>query len=181
MRAPEAIETARFILRKPAASDADAIFRYASDPEVTRFVSFPRQTAVAETLAFIVMSDAEWARWPAGPYMIVSRENGALVGGTGFAFEAPDVASTGYVLARDAWGRGIATEALQAIVTLASSLGVVRLYALCHPANAPSVRVLEKCGFALESGSERRETFPNLDPDTPVPVLSYARTYPRSR
>lgn len=157
------------------AADADAIFRYASDPDVTRYVSFPRQHAVAETLAFIAFSDAEWVRWPAGPYVIVARADGRLVGGTGFAFEAPDVASTGYVLARDAWGRGIATEALQAIAALAPSLGLARLYALCHPANTPSVRVLEKCGFALEPASERRETFPNLDPDTPVRVLSYAR------
>lgn len=181
MQAPESIETARFILRKPTASDADAIFRYASDPEVTRYVSFPRHHTVDETLAFIAFSDAEWTRWPAGPYMIVSREDGALVGGTGFAFEAPDLASTGYVLARDAWGRGIATEALQTIAALAPSLGLSRLYAHCHPSNTPSVRVLEKCGFALESACERCETFPNLDPDTPVRVLSYARAYPRSR
>src|SRR5262249_54999274 len=144
------IETARLVLRKPTPTDAEAIFeRYSSDTEVTKYLGWPRHQSIEQTRQFLAFSEAEWGRWPAGPYLIESRDDRKLLGSTGLAFETPTVAITGYVLARDAWGRGYATEALTAIVTSASVLGVRRLYALCHPANRASIRVLEKCGFGL--------------------------------
>jgi RimJ/RimL family protein N-acetyltransferase len=163
MKAPERIETARLVLRRPAAADAAPIFsRYASDPDVTRFLGWPRHRAVEETRAFLAWSDEEWARWPAGPYLAESKESGRLLGGTGLAFETGYRASTGYVFARDAWGLGYATEALRAVATLAGTLGVKRLYALCHCEHAPSSRVLEKCGFTREATLRKYQEFPNL-------------------
>jgi RimJ/RimL family protein N-acetyltransferase len=77
--------TTRLVLRKPRLADAPAIFeRYASDPEVTRFLSWPRHSTVADTRTFIEFSDAEWTRWPAGPYLVESRD-GVLLGGAGLA------------------------------------------------------------------------------------------------
>src|SRR5262249_56907571 len=90
---------------------------------------------------------AQWRQWPGGPYAIEARADGRLLGGTGFAFESPTVAMIGYVLARDAWGLGYATEALRAMVDQAPALGVLRLVACCHPQHPPSHRVLRKCGF----------------------------------
>jgi RimJ/RimL family protein N-acetyltransferase len=95
--------------------------------------------------------------------LIWSRGNGQLLGGTGFGFETPDQAVTGYVLAKDAWGQGYATEALRAMVDLARQIGVVRLEALCHSQHRPSAHVLEKCGFRRESTFQQAE-FPNLAP-----------------
>ena len=69
-------------------------------------------SSVDEAQGFIAFSDGQWAQWPAGPYLIVSRADGTLVGSTGLAFETPSRAQTGYVLAKDAWGLGFATEAL---------------------------------------------------------------------
>jgi ribosomal-protein-alanine N-acetyltransferase len=179
MRGPERVETTRLRLRKPAAADAEAIFaRYASDPEVTRFLSWARHRSLDETRAFLEFSEAEWARWPAGPYLVESREDGALLGGTGFGFETPSRASTGYVLAKDAWGRGYATEALRAIVSLARDMGIRRLYALCHPDHAASWRVLEKCGFCREGILRRHSEFPNLSPEEPCDALCYALVIP---
>lgn len=112
----------------------------------------------------------------AGPYLILSREDGTLLGGTGFTFEKVECASTGYVLAKDAWGVGYATEALKAIVDLAPTLGLTRLYALCHPDHRASSRVLEKCGFLLEEKLRKHTAFPNLDPKVEVDVLCYAKS-----
>ena len=116
-------------------------------------------------------------RWPAGPYLILLRSNGALLGSSGLAFETPHQAATGYVLAKDAWGHGYATEALRAIVGMASGLGVRRLYALCHPDHRASWRVLEKCGFRREGVLHRHAEFPNLEPGTPLDAMCYATTY----
>ena len=177
-KAPEELQTVRLLLRRPHAGDATAIFeRYASDAEVTRFVGWPRHRSVDNTRAFLAFSDAEWERWPAGPYLIVSRETGVLLGGTGFGFETDSRAVTGYVLARDAWGVGYATEALTAITEMAPGLGVERLCAFCHPDHHASWRVLEKGGFIREGVLRAHAQFPNLNPGVQSDVLCYARTF----
>jgi ribosomal-protein-alanine N-acetyltransferase len=169
------IETERLVIRRPGSRDAQAMFeRYAGDPAVTRFVGWPTHRSAADTAAFLGWADAEWARWPAGPYLIESRDDGRLLGATGLAFETSTRASTGYVLAVDAWGRGYATEALLAMVDLARRLNVVRLYAICHPQHRPSAHVLEKGGFVLEGTLRKYIEFPNLLPNEPSDVLCYA-------
>ena len=178
-RAPERIETARLLIRRPRMSDAEAIFaRYASDREVTRFLSWPTHESLDQTRAFLAFSEAEWGERPAGPYLAESRVDGTLLGSTGLAFETPQRAVTGYVLAKDAWGRGYATEALQAMVEAARDLGLRRLQAFCHPEHRLSWRVLEKCGFAREGTLRRFAEFPNLTPEGPCDVLLYARVFP---
>ena len=176
--APERFETDRLLLRKPTPADADKIFsRYSSDPRVTRYLGWPRHTSVDDARAFLAFSDAQWQKWPAGPYLIESLADRRLLGGTGFTFEAPRIAVTGYVLAKDAWGVGYATEALAAIVAIASTLPVARLYALCHPDHAASVRVLEKCGFLFEERLSGFAGFPNLGSPGPHECLRYGRTF----
>lgn len=176
VRAPERIETDRLVLRRPVPADAEAIFsRYASDADVTRFLSWPRHQSIDQTHAFLGFSEAQWSRWPAGPFLIETREGGRLLGGTGLAFESLQRAATGYVLAKDAWGFGYATEALGGMGTLAAQLGVRRLYALCHLAHRASQRVLEKGGFVREGVLPRHTEFPNLRPGERVDVLCYAR------
>ncbi|HEY1579663.1 MAG TPA: GNAT family N-acetyltransferase [Terracidiphilus sp.] len=176
-RAPESIETSRLLLRRPKASDAQSIFhRYASDREVTRYLSWPTHRSLADTLAFLTMSDDEWHRWPAGPFLVLTRENGGSgrpIGSTGLMFKNPTLAITGYVFARDAWGHGYATEALQAMVDLARQTGVRRLEAICHVEHTPSAHVLEKCAFTREEVCREHFVFPNLKPQKKSDVLSY--------
>jgi ribosomal-protein-alanine N-acetyltransferase len=175
MKAPTQLKTTRLILRQPLMSDAVKIFeRCASDDEVTRFVGWPCHRAVHDTEAFLRFSTQEWEQWPAGPYLIVSRNDGQLLGSTGFGFQTPHEAMTGYVLARDAWGKGFATEALTAIVDVAAQIHVTRLFALCHPEHRPSRRVLEKCGFVRDEVSKPMVEFPNLSPGVRQEALCYA-------
>lgn len=122
---------------------------------------------------FLRFCVAEWERWPAGPYLIESKADHQVLGSTGLAFETPTLAATGYVLSRDSWGQGFATEALGAMVKLAGDLGIRQLSALCHPANAASARVLEKSGFIRESLSVRKAEFPNLRSGEPEDCLRY--------
>jgi RimJ/RimL family protein N-acetyltransferase len=175
-RAPERVFTPRLVLERPRLSDAEAIFsRYASDPEVTRYVAFPRHHSVDTVRTFLTFSDAEWEREPAGAYLIRARTDGQLLGGTGLGFETPFRASTGYVLARDAWGQGYASEALLAMVDVARVTLVRRLYALVHPEHQRSMRVLERCGFTCEGTLQRHDEFPNLSPGEPSDVRCYVR------
>jgi ribosomal-protein-alanine N-acetyltransferase len=173
---PLRIETERLLLRKPVPEDAEAIFsRYASDIDATWYMSWPRHESITQTREFLQFSDAEWERWPAGPYVIESRAGRHLLGGTGLAFQSPETAVTGYILARDAWGFGYATEALGAIVVLAPQLRLTRVEAFCHPANHASLRVLEKCGFQFEERRKGVFEFPNASPHDPQEYLCWAR------
>ena len=176
MKGQERIETARLVLRKPTPTDAEAVFqRYASDREVTKFLSWRCHQSIEETKAFLECSEREWTQWASGAYLIESREHAKLLGSTGLHFETPIIAFTGYVLAKDAWGNGYATEALTAIVELARTLSVRRLRASCHVENIASMRVLEKCGFVCEK-PDHYITFPNLGP-IPIESLAYVRTF----
>lgn len=171
----ERIETARLVLTRPTAGDAQAIFeRYAGDPDVTRYLAWPTHRSVDDTRLFIDFSDAEWNRAPAGPFLIRSKDDGRLLGATGLSFDASGAATTGYLLATDARGRGYATEALQAMVDLARSLGLSTLGAFCHPDHAPSIRVLEKGGFRREHSAVIHR-FPNLTPVVTIEVARYVR------
>src|SRR5262249_1066781 len=162
-------------------SDAAEIFeRYASNAEVTRFVGWPCHRSVQDTEAFLRFSAQQWEQWPAGPYLIVSRTDGQLLGSTGFGFQTPLEAMTGYVLARDAWGKGFATEALTAMVDVAARIGVIRLFALCHPEHRPSQHVLEKCGFVCDNASKPTAEFPNLSPGVRQEALCYSRGFSQS-
>ena len=175
MKAPEQLETARLALRRPRAGDVDAMFnRYTSDPEVTRYVGWPRHTSASDAQAFLAFSDAQWESWPAGPYLAWSRTDGTLLGSSGLIFETPHRAATGYVFATDAWGLGYATETLAAMVDVARAAGVRRLYALVHADHGASARVLEKCGFDREGTLRRYAEFPNLVPGEPQDVVCYA-------
>jgi len=148
--------------------------RYAADLEVTRFLGWPRHTRISDTEVFLELSAGEWSRWPAGPLLIESRSDSTLLGSTGLAFETPTRASAGYVLARDAWGFGYASEALAAVVDLAQALAVARLYALCHPSHSASIRVLERGGFSREGFLTTKQVFPNLGDQAPQDVACYA-------
>ena len=154
--------------------NAQAIFDvYASDSRIGEHIAWPIHRTLDDTLQFLEFSDSEWARWPAGPYLIFSRD-GDLHGSTGLAFESTTVASTGYVLAVDAWGRGIATEAACAMKDLAKQLGVARFYAYCHTDHHPSANVLLKCGLKPEGVRKRHAVFPNSKPGIAQDVLQFS-------
>jgi len=175
-RAPELLVTERLVLRRPVEGDVRAIFdRYASDGEVTRYLAWPRHVSLDDTKVFIGFSDAEWRRWGCGPYLIFDASGTKLLGSSGLAFESSELASTGYVFARDAWGQGYATEALQAMASLARSLGVRFLYAVCHVEHRASAHVMEKCGLTSEGLLRQHIVFPNISP-LRADVLRYGIT-----
>ena len=175
MTAPLRVDTDRLVLAPPAAADAAAIFeRYAADPDVTRYVGWPRHRSLADTESFLAFSAGQWAQAGAGPYLIRARGGGQLLGGTGLHLDNPGVAMTGYVLAKDAWGLGYATEALRAMIDVARVIRAARLYALCHPDHRPSWRVLEKCGFTPDPAWTRQVELPNLAPGVAQDVRCYA-------
>lgn len=175
----EILETERLVLRRPRQADEPAIFsRYASDPEATRYMAWPTHRSLDDTRAFLQLSDGMWARWPeAGPYLVFARDGVTLLGSAGIGNDDALRAQAGYILARDAWGRGYATEALRASVEAARAAGVRRLEAGVHVDHRASHRVLEKAGFVRESiRAGRPSDFPNLPPSANRDAAIYTLT-----
>ncbi|HEY2354020.1 MAG TPA: GNAT family N-acetyltransferase [Gaiellaceae bacterium] len=159
------IETERLILRPPRLEDVDDFAVAYADPEVMRYLG-DGSTATREEVAQVIERSLE--RWNAngmGLFAMESRETGRVVGRSGFLVwdsegwtvanlaDAGDRAEIelGWMVARESWGRGYATEAALALREWAvAERGLTRLISLIRPGNMRSIRVAEKIGETFE-------------------------------
>lgn len=160
MTAMERIVTHRLLLRRPTLADLDAVYAYASDPAITKYMGWARHTSPQTTRAFLQMRDEEWEARGTGTFLV--ELDGAVIGSTGLHTYDESPAATGYIIARPYWGHGYATEATRAMLDLARARNLRRVEAGCHPDNAASIRVLEKCGLARKRTIPDHMMFPNL-------------------
>ena len=174
MAIPQEILTGRLLLRLPRASDAEQVFtRYAHDPAVCRYMSWVPHCTVDDTIAYLERSIADEQ---AGTIVarLILRDSGQLLGSVGGQWQGHRI-GFGYCLARDAWGRGYATEAASAFVAAAmEEPAICRVQAFCDLENRASARVLEKVGLTLEGKLRRYIAFPNLGHE-PRDVFCYAK------
>jgi RimJ/RimL family protein N-acetyltransferase len=168
----KSLETPRLLLRQWRSTDLDAFAAVNAQPEVMRFIHDGRtldRAATAERLAYY---QRHWDEHGFGLYAVQIAETGELAGFTGLAVPTflPEIMPTveiGWRLGRAYWGRGLATEAAQAVVAHArAELGLRRLVSIHIVGNEASARVMVKLGMALE-----RET---VQPDTGRRVRVYA-------
>lgn len=155
------LETERLLLRKMRPGDAEAMFAYASDPEVTRHVLFETHRSVADSEAFLRLAAEGYERGDFGGWGIVLKDTGEFVGTCGLdADYAPEHARAelGYVLSRKHWGRGFMPEAVRAILRFGfKTAGLNRIEARCVAENAASERVMQKAGMSHEGTMKQRE------------------------
>ena len=147
--------TKRLTLRPGWPEDAPALAQaIGHESVVAKLARAPWPYALGDAEAFLSQP-----RGPHDPhFMIETMEAGAprLVGGIGI--RAADAGhELGYWLAPDAWGRGYATEAGEAVVAMARhALGLHRLDAFHFVDNPASGRVLAKLGFRPTGRVEAR-------------------------
>ena len=171
---PDEIETARLHLRHPRLNDADAMFDYASDVEVTRFLTFPPAVEVSFVVEFLERCEQVWLDGSAFPWAITLHDHDELLG-TVEARPTVHGVELGYVLRRSSWGNGYMTEAVQAVAdwNLAQE-AVYRVWAYVDVANIASQRVLEKAGLTREGTLHRWAHHPNTSHE-PSDSYMYAR------
>ena len=151
-RLPE-LETEDLILRKPRMRDAKDIFRYASDPEVARYVLWEPHRSVSETASFVRDLRVRIRAGYPSSWVVTLRETGLVIGTIGFVWYSTDnnAAELGYSFSREYWNHGYATQALRAVIDcLFSSLPLNRLEAQHDVRNPASGRVMQKCGLTQE-------------------------------
>ena len=133
-------------LRKPRAGDLSLFFEHQRDPEACRMAAFPSR----EYEAFM----AHWAKIMADEGVrIRTIVFEGQVAGNVLSFLRGDTREVGYWIAREYWGRGLATAALARFLALDPTRP---LYAGVARTNAASMQVLVKCGFTpwREEGEE---------------------------
>lgn len=153
--------TKRLRLRPFVDSDADELFALQSDAEVLRYWDSPPWSERSRADRFIARCH-EMAEEGSGARVVIERANegvtarsadGAFLGWCTLNSWNPDFrsASLGYCLGKPAWGRGLATEAADALLGWAfDALDLNRVQAEADTRNLASGRVLEKLGFKLE-------------------------------
>ena len=147
------LQTQRLQLRRFGLADAPALFAYASDPLVTRFITWRTQIAVEEATDF-VQGILDWYRSGEVAYWaIIRRDNGQLIGSCGLFDWQPNPARAelAFVLARPYWGQGFISEAVRELMRYGfEELGLIRLEARCVVQNTASARVMERAGMTYE-------------------------------
>ena len=142
------LQTPRLLLRPWEESDAEALYELAKDPDV------------GPAAGWNVHKDAEESREiirtilsAPGTFAILGRRDGQLRGSCGFfptraqGAEAGEL-EIGYWVGKPFWGRGIAPEAVEALLAHCfTELGAERVWCAYFDGNEKSRRCQEKCGF----------------------------------
>lgn len=148
------IETERLLLRPFTPDDVDPLHAIWSDPAAARFggPGWPRPETLVDTRRYLEPILAGQRERGYATWAVIERSSGRLIGDCGL-FPADGVGpevELAYGLAPDVWRRGYATEAAAACLRAGlDELDLDRIVADVDPANAASVRVLEKVGFEL--------------------------------
>lgn len=142
--------TERLILRPWEDADAEALYTYASDPDVGPAAGWPVHTSVKMSREVIrdVLQAPE-------TYAVVLRKTGEPMGSIGLMKpRLQDIEPTehalelGYWIGKPYWGRGLIPEAARALIDHAfADLGCDQLWCAYFKGNAKSARVQEKLGF----------------------------------
>ncbi len=182
---PVHLETERLILRDALLDDADAVDRYAGDPEVCRYMIWGPNTPerTREVMRWRVTEQQVELGRRAFELMIVEKASGEVVGSAGLRVadtEALD-ADLGYVLARAKWGQGIVPEACEKLLEVAFGwFGLHRVWASTDAENRPSQRVLEKLGLRREAHLVQNERVKGSYRDTLIYALTESEYWGRT-
>lgn len=150
------VETPRLRLRAFRESDLEPQAAAMADPEVVRHLGatpFSRE----ETWRKLLAGPGLWAVLGYGYWVAERKEDGAYLGQIGFADFKRDmvpniegVPEMGWIFAPAAQGQGYASEAVAGALAWADeTLNAPEIVAIISHANAPSIRVAEKGGFAV--------------------------------
>ena len=142
------LRTARLLLRRAQASDAQALFEIFSDAETMRYWSTLPHASIETTQKWLASIDA-----PAETSEDFVIEHAGLVVGKVGCYRLPEI---GFLLRRDRWGQGLMYEAARAVIDHVRATRTREpLRADVDPRNAASLRLLARLGFVETHRAER--------------------------
>lgn len=140
------LDTERLYLRPMTMHDVDDLVALHADPEVSRYMrAFDREEAVQR----LRRDDADWREYGHGLFAMLAGDRSGFLGRVALKYWPQfDEAEVGWVLRRDAWGHGYATEAARACAAWGfKKFAYPYLTAMVRADNARSIRVAERLGM----------------------------------
>ena len=169
--------TERLRLRYITEADTRRIFDcWASDPEVTKFLTWDVHTNLGQTEGYMNYVLSEYKKEDAYRWGIELKETGELIGMidvVGYEDGAPAV---GYCSGRAYWGNGYMTEALKAVTAALFEDGFDTVKICAADENTGSNRVIQKCGF--DYTESKVEPISQMKPGTVLKINYYEKHKP---
>lgn len=148
------LETARLILRRAQLSDAQAMFdNWASDPEVTKYLTWPTHENVAATRWVLENWNGQYDNDECYLWLITLKGEDLPIGSISVVSLDNRIrkAEIGYCIGSAWWHRGFTSEAMRAVIDyLFDEVGMNRIEARHDPRNPHSGEVMRKCGMQYE-------------------------------
>lgn len=150
--------TERLLLRPFEMGDAMAMFGWACDPEVTRYLRFHVHEDISESKRVISHWIDQMKNPPFFHWALTLRETGQVFGSMGIEVinKTDRSGEVGYCLSKHMWNKGYASEALRAVLHFAFNTAAFHRIQGCHAIDNPaSGKVMEKAGMVREAGPLR--------------------------
>ena len=151
------LETERLLLRRWDESDAEDLYRYASDPAIGPIAGWPAHKSVDESRDVIknFFNGRE-------AYAICLKEDGKAIGAIELKLnghtdmtDRDDECELGYWIGKPFWGKGMVPEAAKEMLRYAfEDCGMQKVWCGYYDGNNKSKRVQEKCGFKYQRTTE---------------------------
>ena len=169
------LETERLILRRFVPGDAAFILRLLNEPSFIENIGDRGVRALEDAERYLISGPiGSYRRHGHGLWVVARKGTSQPIGMCGLLKrdELPDV-DLGYAFLPEFWANGYAHESARATLEWARSHRIARIIAIVSPANASSIRLLEKLGFAFER-------FTNMSPAAPDVALYGLRLHANS-
>ena len=159
------LSTDRLILRAHRRDDFEALAQMWADPDVTRHIGGKPATR-QESWFRLLRYGGLWPMLGFGYWAITDKASGTYLGDAGLAdFQRgmgagfDGLPEAGWALVPEAFGRGLATEAMQQVLTWAdTALAAPRTVCMIDPGNTASLRVAAKLGFTRSRPADNGAT-----------------------
>lgn len=170
------LETSRLLLVPSSMKNFESRARLASDIENTQFMIFLPKSP-DETKNYLEKCELQWESENQTLFefdILLKEENNKFIGGISFEllFENPEIvkifgkncADMGWILDKNFWNKGFASESAKCVLDFTKSLGVKKMIAQCDAENIGSWRVMEKIGMKKysDNGIRYNKSQPNL-------------------
>ena len=154
LAAAPVLKTDRLILRAHTLADFAGCFILWSDPDVTRFIG-GRPSTAEEIWSRMLRYAGHWQLLGYGYFVVTDRETGTIIGECGLANfhrdiepSLGDTPEAGWVLLPQYQRRGLAREALTAVLAWADTAKMPRTVCMVDPENRASLRLATSVGYA---------------------------------
>ncbi len=150
------ILTERLRLRPFTQEDTLVMHQIMNGKDVLRYFPGAQTVSQEQVARMIERLNAHWQKHGYGLWAVEMELTGDLLGRCGLQFLAEtDEVEVDFILGRDYWGQGLATEAGQASALYGyNNLDLDTIVGIVHPENVASQRVLEKLGMEFAEATE---------------------------